>query len=476
MKDYYKVLGVEEEASQEEIRARWIELTKYYHPDLKGDIETAERLSDERIKEVNEAYQVLKHPSSRSEYDFLRDLKRSVLKQIAYHQDEKKSRTKKIFLYSGIVSSFVLIGAFVFLLEFPWNTTEETGKVVVSERAKPPGPYASVESGEAQKPGKTEIPVRVAKVIPPEPSKAVTPEKPKVEKKPEATKKPPEPAVKEPEKPVRVARVAPLEPSRTVTAEKPKEAPIVIPPVVERKPEAVTKPLEPAVKEPERPAGVAAAAVPSAAVTAEKAKEAIVSPPTVQKELEPVKKPSEAAVTPEKAKVEKESEPGKKLLEPSVKEPATPAIVASVAPGEPSKPATPEAAKTPSASLAPSSGAREAEVKQFFAGYTNRYNLRDIDGFISYFSTRAVQNQKDDIEKIKKVYTNFFQNNEQLKYNFTDMKIEPHKDGLEVKANYELEGVLKKGKAKKAWKGQIRWVLVREGGTLKVLSLDYKAQ
>ena len=34
MKDYYKILGVEEEASEEEIRARWIELTKRYHPDL----------------------------------------------------------------------------------------------------------------------------------------------------------------------------------------------------------------------------------------------------------------------------------------------------------------------------------------------------------------------------------------------------------------------------------------------------------
>ena len=49
MKDYYKILGVEEEASGEEIRARWIELTKRYHPDLskKSDAE-------ENIKKINE--------------------------------------------------------------------------------------------------------------------------------------------------------------------------------------------------------------------------------------------------------------------------------------------------------------------------------------------------------------------------------------------------------------------------------------
>ena len=34
MKNYYKILGVKETASEDEIRARWVELTKQYHPDL----------------------------------------------------------------------------------------------------------------------------------------------------------------------------------------------------------------------------------------------------------------------------------------------------------------------------------------------------------------------------------------------------------------------------------------------------------
>ena len=60
MKDYYKILGVEEEASEEEIRAQWIKLIKDYQSDSsKGDD------AKENIKNINEAYQVLKNKSTR---------------------------------------------------------------------------------------------------------------------------------------------------------------------------------------------------------------------------------------------------------------------------------------------------------------------------------------------------------------------------------------------------------------------------
>jgi curved DNA-binding protein len=55
IKDYYKILGVNQDASEEKIRERWLELVKHHHPDLEsGDV------VDDRIKEINEAYQVLK--------------------------------------------------------------------------------------------------------------------------------------------------------------------------------------------------------------------------------------------------------------------------------------------------------------------------------------------------------------------------------------------------------------------------------
>ncbi|HML95677.1 MAG TPA: DnaJ domain-containing protein [Thermodesulfobacteriota bacterium] len=61
--DYYKTLGVDREAGDEEIRRNWIELMKSNHPDLAG----AE--ASEKAKLINEAYGVLGNQEKREAYD-----------------------------------------------------------------------------------------------------------------------------------------------------------------------------------------------------------------------------------------------------------------------------------------------------------------------------------------------------------------------------------------------------------------------
>ncbi len=66
-KDYYKILGVSRNATQEEITKAYKKLAKKYHPDLNPNDPSAE----EKFKEVNEAYEVLKDPEKRKRYDML---------------------------------------------------------------------------------------------------------------------------------------------------------------------------------------------------------------------------------------------------------------------------------------------------------------------------------------------------------------------------------------------------------------------
>lgn len=65
--DYYKLLGVDRNAKAEEISKAFKKLARKYHPDLNpGD-----KKAEEKFKEINEAYEVLKDPEKRKLYDQL---------------------------------------------------------------------------------------------------------------------------------------------------------------------------------------------------------------------------------------------------------------------------------------------------------------------------------------------------------------------------------------------------------------------
>ncbi len=66
-KDYYKILGVERKAGEDEIRKAYRKLAKQYHPDYNPNDKKAE----EKFKEINEAYEVLSDSKKRSHYDRL---------------------------------------------------------------------------------------------------------------------------------------------------------------------------------------------------------------------------------------------------------------------------------------------------------------------------------------------------------------------------------------------------------------------
>lgn len=65
-KDYYKILGVPREASGDDIKKSYRKLARKYHPDVSKEAD-----AENKFKEVQEAYEVLKDPEKRKAYDHL---------------------------------------------------------------------------------------------------------------------------------------------------------------------------------------------------------------------------------------------------------------------------------------------------------------------------------------------------------------------------------------------------------------------
>ena len=66
-KNYYKILEVDSSASPEVIEKAYKALAKKYHPDLQE--ESQKESAGEKLKEINEAYEILSNPESKAKFD-----------------------------------------------------------------------------------------------------------------------------------------------------------------------------------------------------------------------------------------------------------------------------------------------------------------------------------------------------------------------------------------------------------------------
>ena len=63
-KDYYQILGIARDATQDQIKQAYRKVARKYHPDV-----SKERDAEAQFKNAGEAYEVLKDPEKRAAYD-----------------------------------------------------------------------------------------------------------------------------------------------------------------------------------------------------------------------------------------------------------------------------------------------------------------------------------------------------------------------------------------------------------------------
>ena len=94
IKNYYQILGVDREASGEEIKKAYRKLAMEYHPDRNQDRPGCE----EYLKEINEAYQVLGDEGKRRQYDLWRQ--QPFYRRVDYPEDLSDDLIEFLRLFS----------------------------------------------------------------------------------------------------------------------------------------------------------------------------------------------------------------------------------------------------------------------------------------------------------------------------------------------------------------------------------------
>jgi len=99
MKDYYQILGVLDSVSQEEIKSAFRKLAFKHHPDTNPG---NEKQAEEKFKEINEAYGVLRDKDERQQYDFVR---RGKFAGVGYDSGYKGFQYSQQDIFRGIFSN-----------------------------------------------------------------------------------------------------------------------------------------------------------------------------------------------------------------------------------------------------------------------------------------------------------------------------------------------------------------------------------
>ncbi len=120
-KDYYEILQVHPQAGPEVIEAAWRKLARRYHPDVNKYPD-----AEERMKEINIAYEILSNPEKRKQYCLERLKKSGTILETIPDADNERSRRLRV-KWTTVLGAFGVIIILYILFFQIWTALEDIG-------------------------------------------------------------------------------------------------------------------------------------------------------------------------------------------------------------------------------------------------------------------------------------------------------------------------------------------------------------
>lgn len=114
----------------------------------------------------------------------------------------------------------------------------------------------------------------------------------------------------------------------------------------------------------------------------------------------------------------------------------------------------------------------EEEVRLFIDDYTKRFTKLDLEAYMDLFSKEAIENRALPYADIREAYRKTVQGTHSIQYGVKIYVVQAFAGSAFASGRYQITQILKGGGVK-TFRGNIQWVLAREGRALKIKEINY---
>jgi len=116
---------------------------------------------------------------------------------------------------------------------------------------------------------------------------------------------------------------------------------------------------------------------------------------------------------------------------------------------------------------------KEEEVRQFIDEYKDRFVKMEIDDFMALFLRDATENRMLPYTDIEEAYRRTVSISQSILYQVEIYSIQTYSQSAFISGRYEIIQTFKGIWRKRAFRGDIQWVLVRKNGSLRIREINY---